>query len=45
MDFMVYGQRMDALQVAGVALIFLAAAAVSLNWNWRLPRSPRPGAV
>ncbi|CAB3901112.1 MULTISPECIES: DMT family transporter [Achromobacter] len=45
LDFVVYGHRMDATQVAGVALIFLAAAAVSLNWNWRLPRSPRAGAV
>lgn len=45
LDFVVYGHRMDATQVVGVALIFLAAAAVSLNWNWRLPRSPRAGAV
>ncbi|MGE8668421.1 MAG: DMT family transporter [Achromobacter mucicolens] len=45
LDFVVYGHRMDASQIAGVALIFLAAAAVSLNWTWRLPRSPRPGAV
>ncbi|AVJ27727.1 DMT family transporter [Achromobacter spanius] len=45
LDFVVYGHRMDLTQVAGVALIFLAAAAVSLNWTWRLPRSPRAGAV
>ncbi len=45
LDFVVYGHRMDVTQVAGVALIFLAAAAVSLNWTWRLPRSPRTGAV
>ncbi|WP_312541962.1 DMT family transporter [Achromobacter mucicolens] len=45
LDFVVYGHRMDASQIAGVALIFLAAAAVSLNWTWLLPRSPRPGAV
>lgn len=43
LDFVVYGHRMDASQIAGVALIFLAAAAVSLNWRWRLPRSPRHG--
>lgn len=45
LDFVVYGQRMDAWQIAGVALIFLAAAAVSLNWTWRLPGSPRAGAA
>lgn len=45
LDFVVYGHRMDASQVAGVALIFLAAAAVSLNWTWRVTRSPRPGAI
>ncbi|MEN4921734.1 DMT family transporter [Achromobacter spanius] len=45
LDFVVYGHRMDASQIAGVALIFLAAAAVSLNWTWRLPGSPRAGAA
>ena len=29
---------MDMAQIAGVALIFPAAAGVSLNWSWRLPR-------
>ncbi len=45
LDFVVYGHRMDASQVAGVGLIFLAAAAVSLNWTWRLPGNPRAGAA
>lgn len=44
LDFLVYGHRMDATQVVGVAMIFLAAAGVSLNWTWRLPGRPRPGA-
>jgi drug/metabolite transporter (DMT)-like permease len=43
LDFMVYGHRMDATQIAGVAMIFLAAAGVSLNWSWRLPGRPRAG--
>ncbi|AUT47825.1 DMT family transporter [Achromobacter sp. AONIH1] len=38
LDLLVYGHRMDMAQIAGVALIFLAAAGVSLNWSWRLPR-------
>ncbi|EHK66167.1 DMT family transporter [Achromobacter arsenitoxydans] len=45
LDFVVYGHRMDASQIAGVALIFLAAAAVSLNWTWRMPGRPRAGAA
>jgi len=45
LDFAVYGHRMDATQVIGVALIFVAAAGVSLNWTWRLPGRARPGAV
>ena len=48
LDLLVYGHRMDMAQIAGVALIFLAAAGVSLNWSWRLPRAapataPRSG--
>ena len=35
LDLLVYGHRMDMAQIAGVALIFLAAAGVSLNWSWR----------
>ena len=45
LDFAVYGHRMDASQIAGVAMIFLAAAGVSLNWTWRLPGRARPGAA
>ncbi|HCQ49736.1 MAG TPA: EamA family transporter [Achromobacter sp.] len=37
LDLVVYGQRMEPMQVAGVAMIFVAAAGVSLNWTWRLP--------
>lgn len=44
LDLVVYGQRMEPMQVVGVAMIFLAAAGVSLNWTWRLPGRPRPGA-
>lgn len=40
LDFMVYGQRLAPSQIAGVSLIFLAAAGVSLNW--RLPLGKRP---
>ncbi len=36
LDYTVYGQRLAWSQVAGVSLILLAAAGVSLNW--RLPR-------
>jgi len=35
LDYLVYGQRLAGSQVAGVGLILLAAAGVSLNW--RLP--------
>ena len=45
LDFVVYGHRMDAAQITGVAMIFLAAAGVSLNWTWRLPGRPRAGAA
>ncbi|CAB3896966.1 putative cystine transporter YijE [Achromobacter anxifer] len=45
LDFVVYGHRMDATQITGVAMIFLAAAGVSLNWTWRLPGRPRAGAA
>ncbi len=45
LDLVVYGHRMDATQVAGVALIFLAAAGVSLNWQWRLRGGAKPGAA
>ncbi|PPA73017.1 EamA family transporter [Achromobacter spanius] len=37
LDLVVYGQRMEPMQVVGVAMIFVAAAGVSLNWTWRLP--------
>lgn len=43
LDFLVYGHRMDGSQIVGVAMIFMAAAGVSLNWSWRLPRRARPG--
>jgi drug/metabolite transporter (DMT)-like permease len=43
LDFVVYGHRMDASQIAGVAMIFLAAAGVSLNWTWKLPGRAHPG--
>ncbi|MFY4023560.1 DMT family transporter [Achromobacter xylosoxidans] len=43
LDLVVYGHRMDATQVLGVAMIFLAAAGVSLNWQWRLRGGARPG--
>ena len=43
LDLLVYGHRMDMAQIAGVALIFLAAAGVSLNWSWRLPRAAPHG--
>ncbi len=39
LDFAVYGHRMNLAQVGGVAMIFLAAAGVSLGW--RLPRRAR----
>jgi len=45
LDLLVYGHRMDATQVLGVAMIFLAAAGVSLNWQWRLRDGARPGAA
>ncbi len=45
LDLVVYGHRMGATQVAGVALIFLAAAGVSLNWQWRLRGGAKPGAA
>ncbi|CAB3680218.1 hypothetical protein LMG26696_04360 [Achromobacter pulmonis] len=45
LDLLVYGHRMDATQVLGVAMIFLAAAGVSLNWQWRLRSGARPGAA
>lgn len=45
LDLLVYGHRMDATQVLGVAMIFLAAAGVSLNWQWRLRGGARPGAA
>ncbi|CAB3861193.1 DMT family transporter [Achromobacter piechaudii] len=42
LDLLVYGHRMEPVQVLGVAMIFVAAAGVSLNWTWRLPgRRPR----
>ncbi|WP_107316641.1 DMT family transporter [Achromobacter xylosoxidans] len=43
LDLVVYGHHMDATQVLGVAMIFLAAAGVSLNWQWRLRGGARPG--
>jgi len=45
LDLVVYGHRMDATQVLGVAMIFLAAAGVSLNLQWRLRGGARPGAA
>lgn len=45
LDLVVYGHRMDATQVLGVAMIFLAAAGVSLNWQWRLRGGARPSAA
>ena len=42
LDLLVYGHRMDMAQIAGVALIFLAAAGVSLNWSWRCRAARRP---
>ncbi|PJM91212.1 DMT family transporter [Achromobacter ruhlandii] len=45
LDLVVYGHRMDATQVLGVAMIFLAAAGVSLNWQWRLRGGARRGAA
>ena len=45
LDLVVYGHRMDATQVVGVALIFLAAAGVSLNWQWCLRDGAKPGAA
>lgn len=41
LDYVVYGQRMAWSQTAGVGLILLAAAGVSLNWRL-LVRRPRP---
>lgn len=41
LDFLVYGQRLAPMQMAGVALIFLAAAGVSLNWRLPLGRRAR----
>lgn len=37
LDYVVYGQRLAWSQIAGISLIFLAAAAVSLNWQFRIP--------
>ncbi|MCD0502390.1 DMT family transporter [Bordetella petrii] len=39
LDYMVYGQRLEWTQAAGVGLILLAAAAVSLDWRL----GPKPG--
>lgn len=36
---------MDATPVLGVAMIFLATAGISLNWQWRLRGGARPGAA
>jgi|GEM_PF-26696 len=39
LDYIVYGQQLAGSQIAGVSLIFLAAAAVSLNWGFGFSRS------
>ncbi|HYG41385.1 MAG TPA: DMT family transporter [Bordetella sp.] len=45
LDYLVYGQRLAGSQMAGVSLILLAAAGVSLNWRWPARRGAvRPGA-
>lgn len=45
LDYVVYGQQLALSQLAGVSLIFLAAAGVSLNWQfkWRaVPKAQSP---
>ncbi|MBC3910529.1 DMT family transporter [Undibacterium umbellatum] len=34
-DYLVYGQRISLLQMAGLVLIVLASLGVNLNWSWR----------
>ncbi|MFZ6734987.1 DMT family transporter [Undibacterium sp. Ji42W] len=34
MDYLVYGQRISLLQMAGLMLIVLASLGVNLNWSW-----------
>lgn len=40
-DYLFFGQRLDVAQAAGIALILLAVAGVTLNWRIRLPHNPR----
>ncbi|PXX37218.1 DMT family transporter [Undibacterium pigrum] len=35
MDYLVYGQRISLLQMAGLVLIVLASLGVNLDWSWR----------
>lgn len=39
-DYLIYGQRIDLVQMAGLILIVLASLGVNLNWSWR---SGKPG--
>lgn len=41
LDYVVYGQQLALSQIAGVSLIFLAAAGVSLNWQFKWRAAPK----